>query len=821
MDPVTILTVAGMAFTAAERAFAAGIALGKFINDVKYVDQTLGLLVTEVNALSSACELVGKRIKGIAEAMDGVGPDSKNESPLWLQVRSQLQDCGQTVSALYEAVKDVGLEKKKNPFSQAWRQIQLNMKTKDIEESRNRIRSHTASLQLVLQAITLELSYLAPHKADQQLLVLLENIRDIKQELSQMRHTSQEAGVSDTERHHDQMEDELIKYTDKIISSGETLYEGSIAGGSVIGPSAGLDEKISSWVSRLQVLNSDTATTETEDYDFQGSSVSGADLGTMTDITSDSGMEARRSYDDDGGMAGEEDEGDDLEIEMIKEAYTLGASEFKHKDYNKASVLLQEVLTMVEESPVRSGSMLNIRDLRWMLAVCAYHTDDFQAAEAALKEIVQIPPRDQADRVRLCDAGHILALASLKQNKLAEARQYCDSALQGRRRLLGKQDPACYESLALLARIFELQDNAARAAIYSRMIPEEQREKICGEFKDLGTPVSPLVAEKKSETAEKELPPLPPGPPPYAPGSRSMSEPQSATSVSSTDAPPEQRWKFRPPIPTAAPAYEETPAATRQEESDDEDPVFPPESMQGNVSAIISGSNTFPPEKESAALQRTTTWADPSSTGPRPPAPRTQSATAGKPTINPRQETDKLAKIQTYKDEALRTERRYGKRSAPARNAVQMFAGAVHDMDLRQTAATGYHEDTLRFVKNNFEEGHPLTCKTYANLAKIAENNGDFNKSSDYYQKVLDGMKNTPVDDGTKAAVQVQMAESYVAADKPTSSYADLRAELKARRKQYGSKLRSAETADVAKQLREIRLARRGRGNGDDGASIR
>lgn len=804
MDPVTILTVAGMAFTAAEKAGEAGIALGRFINDVKYIDNTIGLLVTEVNALSAACDLVGSRIKGIAEAMDGVGPDSKKESPLWLQVRSQLEDCNETVSALYEAVKDVGLEKKKNPFAQAWRQIQLNMKTKDIEDSRNRIRSHTASLQLVLQAITLELSYLAPHKADQQLLVLLENIRDIKQELSQMRNTSQETSTSDSERRHDQKEDELIKYTDKIISSGETLYEGSIAGGSVIGPTEGLDEKISSWVSRLQVLNSDSTITESEDYDTRGSSVSGADIGTMTDITSDSGMEARPTeYDD---LPENEEEGDDLEIEMIKEAYSLGALEFQHKDYSKANMLLQEVLTMVEESPMRSGRMLDIRELRWMLAVCAYHTDDFQAAEAALKEIVQIPPQGQDDRVRLCEAGHILALVSLKQNKLAEARQYCDSALQGRRRLLGKQDPACYESLALLARIFDLQDNSARASIYSRMIPEDQREKICAQFENLGTPTSALAGDKKSEAEEKELPPLPPGPPPYVPATPStISEPSSATSTTSPGMQPEQRWKFRPPIPTASPV-DASPvrAATPQKkeyDDDDDEPIFPPASMQGSISSIINGP---PKQPEPNTLGRTTTLPAPANDHARPAVARAQSVKT--PTSNIQQEAESLAKVQAYKDEALRTQKKYGKKSTPARNAVQMFASAVLDMDLRRPSANSFHEDLVRFIKNNFDDTHPLIYKAYANLAKIAENNGDFNKSSDYYQIVLDGMRKNSADDGVKG-VQTQVAETYVEPDKPELSYAALRAELKSRRKQYGSRLRSAETADVAKLLREYRQA--------------
>ena len=241
MDPLTIIGLAGAAIELARKAFETGELLAVFVNDVKNIDQTLKSLYSEVKALSAACELVGTRVRGIAEAIDrdnNVESNGGSESPLWVNVRTQLDDCSETISSLAHALK--GLAKKKdNFFKQAWRQIQLDMKMKDIDEARNRIRSHTASLQLVLQAITLEVSYLGPQRADQQLFVLLENIRDIKQELGSLKPKDGEI-ITEEEKVHQEKEDELIQYTEKIISSGETLYEGSVAGGSVIGPSEGM-----------------------------------------------------------------------------------------------------------------------------------------------------------------------------------------------------------------------------------------------------------------------------------------------------------------------------------------------------------------------------------------------------------------------------------------------------------------------------------------------------------------------------------------------------------------------------------------------------
>lgn len=174
------------------------------------------------------------------------------------------------------------------------------------------------------------------------------------------------------------------------------------------------------------------------------------------------------------------------------------------------------------------------------------------------------------------------------------------------------------------------------------------------------------------------------------------------------------------------------------------------------------------------------------------------------------------------------------KKSAPVQNALSNYAAAVHDFDLNDHEARALHEDIIVQGKGTLDNSSPLMYKTYANLAKIAESEGDFNKASDLYQNVLDGMKKKPSnEDGIfKTSVQSQLAEAYLNIGKPERAYAVLSDELRARRRIYGSRLRSVETADCAKRLAEVRnvLVKPGKhvkkskarkqSRDDDGASI-
>lgn len=152
MDPITILHLAGTVASLANAAYGVGISIYTFVQDTKQVDQSVRGLSSEVKALGGACDLIGKRLYDIIHEYDQ--DKSLEQSALWECVSAQVDDCKETIEHLQDAIASVQ-QNKHNFISQAWRQITLNMKAKNIGEVRNRIRSHTAGLQLVLQAIAM------------------------------------------------------------------------------------------------------------------------------------------------------------------------------------------------------------------------------------------------------------------------------------------------------------------------------------------------------------------------------------------------------------------------------------------------------------------------------------------------------------------------------------------------------------------------------------------------------------------------------------------------------------------------------------------
>lgn len=155
MDPLSVLSIAGTAASTAKVAWNVGEALYAFFSDVKAIDHTVTALVAEVKALSSACALVDERLRDIVRDFDAeVRKPRADSGKLWGCIEVQVTQSEKSIAQLQAAFDNVRNETS-NKLAQAWRQIKLNMRAKDINEARNRIRSHTASLQTILQTVAM------------------------------------------------------------------------------------------------------------------------------------------------------------------------------------------------------------------------------------------------------------------------------------------------------------------------------------------------------------------------------------------------------------------------------------------------------------------------------------------------------------------------------------------------------------------------------------------------------------------------------------------------------------------------------------------
>jgi hypothetical protein len=169
---------------------------------------------------------------------------------------------------------------------------------------------------------------------------------------------------------------------------------------------------------------------------------------------------------------------DDLDTDLAKAAIDMGTKAFEAQEWTEANALLQEALQLLQQLPKQQRTFCDIFGLHYKLAVCAYHTQDPADAEVALMSLVRQSMSSDDKRGCIYEATHLLSQLYIRIGQIDRARSECEKALQARRRLLGKRNDASLESMALMAHIYILLNNRARAKSLLSMIPEERRDAI-------------------------------------------------------------------------------------------------------------------------------------------------------------------------------------------------------------------------------------------------------------------------------------------------------------------------------------------------------
>ena len=151
MDPLSIAT----AVLATSRAVGSvSQALYTFINSTKRVDDSVKDLHHEVQSLAAVLEAIDHALK------QPIVTKTKEHISLaggvWSSVNHAINDSQHTVKALGAILQ--GLEdadKASNYFRKVLKQIKLKFNASDISSVKDRIHTHTTSLQLALQMLSL------------------------------------------------------------------------------------------------------------------------------------------------------------------------------------------------------------------------------------------------------------------------------------------------------------------------------------------------------------------------------------------------------------------------------------------------------------------------------------------------------------------------------------------------------------------------------------------------------------------------------------------------------------------------------------------
>ena len=150
MDPLSIL---GAVSTVTKTTYWVSTTLFNFIQSSRVVDKTLEELNCEVEGLTKALESIALSLKDPAISRVKSGGDAKGP---WGCLDVAVSDTKRTVNALKGIVEGLGVvEKSANSFKKTVKQVKLNLDADQISGVKNRIHTHTTSLQLALQTATL------------------------------------------------------------------------------------------------------------------------------------------------------------------------------------------------------------------------------------------------------------------------------------------------------------------------------------------------------------------------------------------------------------------------------------------------------------------------------------------------------------------------------------------------------------------------------------------------------------------------------------------------------------------------------------------
>ena len=150
MDPLSVLSAVS---AATKTTYNISSTLFRFIQSTRVIDKSLEELNREVESLTKALEAIELSLKDPAIIRIKNGEGTKGP---WGSLDVAVTDTQRTVNALERIVEGLGTVKRSaNPFKKAVKQVELNLDADQITRVKDRIRTHTTSLQLALQTASL------------------------------------------------------------------------------------------------------------------------------------------------------------------------------------------------------------------------------------------------------------------------------------------------------------------------------------------------------------------------------------------------------------------------------------------------------------------------------------------------------------------------------------------------------------------------------------------------------------------------------------------------------------------------------------------
>ncbi len=191
------------------------------------------------------------------------------------------------------------------------------------------------------------------------------------------------------------------------------------------------------------------------------------------------------------------DSDDDIDKALLLRLRELAVESRQQGDHARAENFYRKVIARSEASDSNCGPQDIVKD-RIDLAYAYLHQRKCADAEAI---ILPIAMERRLAGIAVYVGLHALALAHLHGSNFAKADQCCKRALWGKRKILGKENSSCWETLALLSRICEARGETEEAEAHRSFIPASYQAVLHAD---------PLVYVGEHDKMEPQPPPTVP-----------------------------------------------------------------------------------------------------------------------------------------------------------------------------------------------------------------------------------------------------------------------------------------------------------------------
>ncbi|CZR38248.1 uncharacterized protein FPRO_06561 [Fusarium proliferatum ET1] len=425
MDPLSIASgAAGLAISCATIVKT----LYTWIDDTVDVDENVSNLLEEVTILSRVLDSVSNASGRVPQA---IVAEIDPGNALWGSISATLDDIQNTFDKLKQLMAEL---EKTNRFSRGFlrkptKQIKFSLRSKDITIYKDRIKSYNTAMTSAFQMLNICL-LIHSNSSQDSVFKVLSGLKSQLRNVEVALHTSSSAspGPSSGREEDDRATQNLrqfVQVAENFHSSASTiLREGprsTVWGGSIMGDP--LTEAQTSLIERW--------------------------------IPPPVNEEPHSPLDADS----------DSETEFARRFEELAIKNEVDGDHAKAEQFYRGAIEHGESSsrPVSDITAIKIR-----LAYVCMRQEKWTEADEIISPIAF---ERKTNDILVYHGMHALALAYVDDSKLEEAERYCKRALWGKRKVLGKDNLSCWETLTLLVFICKARNRTAEAEVHRSFIP--------------------------------------------------------------------------------------------------------------------------------------------------------------------------------------------------------------------------------------------------------------------------------------------------------------------------------------------------------------